>query len=339
MLQKILNGITIKIKTLHEQIAEELANVLEDARPSEAEALTRKIYDKHNIDKEYQDLFLATGAKAADISVPAFRKYYKGMVSVDGERLSSKIHDLSRVDEIADSISKAIRIQDRWAMLARDLVSRDITQAELPKYIEELRSIARKAVSVTGDPDAYMKYKKQINKIKDQELAQAYRNLAKDASNQSDEVLAKSIDRAIMFKARANATQLFNTEVARAYGNAKIYTIQNNDDAIGIRLELSEQHDKYCECDFFANSDLYGMGSGIYPKDQVPEYPIHPYCACDLIPVYKGKVDEYDDEAAQEEFDNLEPEERQALVGKDGDWKDFDWEDHKVPEMMEAVMP
>jgi hypothetical protein len=83
---------------------------------------------------------------------------------------------------------------------------------------------------------------------------------------------------------------------------------------------------------------MYGMGPGIFPKDELPEFPFHPHCMCLLDPWYKGETGEYDDEAGSDAFDDLEEDEQKALAGKDGDWEDVDWKDHTLPKGFEEVV-
>lgn len=53
-------------------------------------------------------------------------------------------------------------------------------------------------------------------------------------------------------------------------------------------------------CDFYSQSDLYGLGSGVYPKESLPRHPAHPHCMCLLEPVYEGEIHmDFKEEAKQ----------------------------------------
>ena len=353
-LRKKLNEINVELKQLHGDLTEDMQDNLDGVTdPSKVRGIIAAVYAQYAVSKVYETLLYNKATDAVIIANPELdaadiRKYIKSSVTVDGEKLSSKIHDLARTDDISSSIITALQVEKKWGTVARDLVDEDITKGEIPKYISEMMNAARKARDITGDDAAFSAYRKsisraerQIEKLTDQDasnLARAYRDLSELSIDASQKVVDATVDRAVMFKARSNAQRLFNTEAARAYGNTQIDKIQKDEDAIGIKVVLSEQHDGYCVCDFFAEADMYGMGEGVYPKDEVPDYPFHPWCACDLRPVYEGEVGEYDDKEAKAQFGDLEDDEKQALVGKNGDWSDLDWEDHKVPKDMKEVL-
>lgn len=293
-LRKILNSINVELKQLHGDITEELQDALEGVtNPREISSIVNSIYARYNVPKKYEGLLHEKATDAAllandDLDIPSFRKYVKGSVAVDGEKLSSKIHDLARTDEITKAITSALNVEKKWGTFARDLVDKEITKGEVPKYIESMLGSARQARDLTGDIKAASDYRRavsrayrQIEKLTDEDtskLARAYKDLAELSTSASAEVVDATVERAVMFKARANAQRLLNTEAARAYGNVQIDKIQKDEDAVGIQWNLSEQHDNYCICDWFAEADMFGMGAGIYPKDEVPDYPAHPWC-------------------------------------------------------------
>ena len=278
-LQRILKSVHVTLNRLHTQITDELQTQLDGASVNDVDAITMGVWRDYDVPGMYRDLL--------DGGLSVFGQDVSG-VAVDGEKLSTKLHDVSRVDEITHSIKQAMRNESSWSNTANELVEKGITKAELPGYMTDLLASARKARSLTDDEEAYTKYRKQLARVSERvekltdsdtsELAQAYREVQAASIIASGKVLDGTIDRAVMYKARANAQRLLNTEIARAYGDKAIGDAQNDEDAIGLQLELSEQHDKYCECDFFAEADMYGMGPGVYPKDEFPEYPIHPHC-------------------------------------------------------------
>ena len=343
ILQNVINSISVKLRKLHRKLADRIAGELDDAQTrEEAEAAIALAWKAYDVPGTYVDLLIDGAGK---VGFTAFNKTLKGAIAVDGELLSKKLHDLSRIDEIVSTVNKAMSVESNWTATANSLVEKDITVAELPEYVNDMLTSARQARALTGDVDAFNGYQRslekataQIEKLTDTDkslLAQGYRNIRDMSLDASAKVRDGAVERAVMFKARSNAQRLLTTEVARAYGNAQVFKAQKDEDVVGIRWELSEEHDKYCECDFFDGADMYGMGAGVYPKDELPEYPAHPFCACELTPVYQGESGEYDDAAAERAFNSLDADEQQALVGKDGGWKDFDWNTHKVPEGME----
>jgi uncharacterized protein YfeS len=347
-LDDYLNQITHVYTALSRKVIADLQEQLADAEPADVADIVRTIWDKWDVPGEYRDMLLDGAVKATEISVAVeapivFKSFYAQSVSLDGVKLSAKINDVMRTNETEALIRDAMQNQITIKNLAVKLVDEDLSSAKLPKYMEDLLTKARQAADLTGDTEAYAKYRRalsratrQIDTLKDADdtskLARAYRDVAELSTDASEKTVEKTIERAIMQKARANALRLAHTETARAYGNGAVYSAMQDKDAIGIRIELSGDHEGYCICDYFAESDMYGLGEGVYPVDELPEYPFHPYCQCSLSSVYKGDPDaEYDDNAAEAAFDDLDPEERQALVTKSGTWDDLDWKDHKLP--------
>jgi hypothetical protein len=353
-LDKHLNENAKRLKSLFKKVSSDLQDQIDDADITDVGVIVRSVWDDNDVKGEFHDVLVNGAVKATEVGYGtkegsiAFRGYYDDMYSMKGTKLSESIQDVTRTDEIESMIKKAMKTEQTIQKLSVDLVDKEITKAELPKYIENFLSAFRNAASLTDDTEAYAKYRKavsrldkQIETLTDQDtsrLARAYKDISELSLDASSEVVDKTIERAVMFKARSNALRLAQTETAAAYGNARVETALSDDDAIGIKVSLSGEHEDYCICDFFAESDMFGLGEGVFPKDELPEYPFHPHCACLLDSVYRGDADaEYDDDAAQKAFDDLEDDERAALVGKKGDWEDLDWKDHKLPKDYEEV--
>lgn len=84
------------------------------------------------------------------------------------------------------------------------------------------------------------------------------------------------------------ARRLTRTEITAAAGRATINASVINPFVVGIRWALSAAHPKFDVCDGYAKGGE--NGDGVYPKDQVPTYPPHPHCLCNLQPVPAGSV-------------------------------------------------
>jgi len=76
-----------------------------------------------------------------------------------------------------------------------------------------------------------------------------------------------------------NALRLARTEIGNAYHEADIMSAMASKILAGIRWNLSPAHGQYDICDTLASIDLYGLGSGVYPPENVPLYP-HPNDMC-----------------------------------------------------------
>jgi hypothetical protein len=346
-LDEYVSEITHAYTALSKNVIADLKDRLEDAAPADVAGIVQSVWEDWDVPGEYRDMLLTGALKATEISVKvdsgiAFKKFYANSVTLDDVKLSSKINDVMRTKDIETSIRDAVQNEINIKQIAVNLVDKKLSSAELPNYIKDLLTASRQAAELTGDTKAYAVYRRalsratrQIESLKDSEstskLARAYRDIAELSESASSKVVEKTIERAIMQKARANALRLAHTETARAYGNGRLYDIQNDEDAVGVKVELSGEHEGYCICDFFVETDMYGMGEGVYPIDEVPEYPFHCFCQCELSSVYKGDPDsEYDDEATKVAFDDLDEKEQKAIA-KGGEWDNLDWDNLELP--------
>jgi hypothetical protein len=75
------------------------------------------------------------------------------------------------------------------------------------------------------------------------------------------------------------AMRLARTELNNAFHQRQIAIAQNKPWVEGVKWNLSGSHPKTDLCDVFAHDDAYGLGSGVFPPDDVPSKP-HPHCLC-----------------------------------------------------------
>lgn len=97
---------------------------------------------------------------------------------------------------------------------------------------------------------------------------------------------------------------------------------------VAYRWKLGSHHPVDDICDMYAHADLYGLGAGIFPKDQAPVNPAHPHCLCHYAPVYaselKGKKRSDNVEGRGNAWLKRQPLRiRQAILGVKGEqeWK------------------
>lgn len=76
-----------------------------------------------------------------------------------------------------------------------------------------------------------------------------------------------------------DARRIVVTENNTAAMEATAQAMTESPIVTGATWELSGRHFHEDACDVLANSDLYGMGPGVYPPDRWPARP-HPHCAC-----------------------------------------------------------
>ncbi|NFS21400.1 hypothetical protein FDE82_04595 [Clostridium botulinum] len=76
------------------------------------------------------------------------------------------------------------------------------------------------------------------------------------------------------------ALRLARSEMTSAYGEATISAGMVSPSCNGIKFILSGSHPKPDICDDITGVDNHGLGIGVYPIDEAPNYPFHPNCLC-----------------------------------------------------------
>lgn len=174
-----------------------------------------------------------------------------------------------------------------------------IDQAALPGYMAELHRQARRVLSGQDLDDfnkAYRKADAHIKALKEgAPLKAAYRQMLDAARNGSAKHLENAVRVALEEKSRYHAERIARTECARAYYECFRAKNDGDTDVVAYRWELSSSHKEEiaCDCEANATNDAYGLGAGVYPKDQCPNLPSHPHCMCHLVEVYADEVPGY----------------------------------------------
>jgi hypothetical protein len=323
---KFINAFTKKFTALSQDIVDELQDSLTDASPSEVKSIINAVWGKYDVPQQYQDLLLdgIVGSVRISADVPnvtLFKDYYlKNVKCVDDIRLSSKINDVTRTTEIKAMIKDALTVKDKWQTVSTELVSKGITQAEFPKYMDDLVQLSRQGGALSGDMDIARAYQKALSRANGQieklinpdssTLKRAYKDVVELSENASAKAFDSAVERAIMFKARSNAERLAKNEINRAYGNSRLLELKSNGEE-AVQVSLSGDHrDIGCICEYIVEQD-FGLGAGVYPISKLPEYPFHPNCDCILD-------DSPDDIDISDFDDNIE------------DDSDYDWDYNKL---------
>jgi hypothetical protein len=177
----------------------------------------------------------------------------------------------------------------------------DFTRPTTNKIVDELISAVRNAQGPEAAKAAirlkkYAQRLAQDPKAPSAFLKKAYINLADKANAGNQVAIEKSIERALSASAKYNAQRIARTEAAAAYGQAKREEMMNDPTVGGSRFLLDASHRIVDECDFYAQTDLYGLGPGIFPKDEGPILPIHPNGLSTYVPI---SIDDIKDPGAK----------------------------------------
>lgn len=194
----------------------------------------------------------------------------------------------------------------------------------LPAY---MRTFIDKLYAVGVSRVEVEKIRRQVERLSKNhaptdELKWAYRNILKEVETNNPERIAEAVKIAMQEKARYNARRIARTELARAYVEGEYTKYLPDNDVMGFKICLSSNHPVTDICDLYATADLFGMGSGIYPRDKMPRLPAHPHCRCSIVPVYVGEANAPKQgqikKGINEYFDNAPAENRRKILGVHG---------------------
>lgn len=225
------------------------------------------------------------------------RHHFRGDEFTLAQRIYKSGLETRRI--IYSTISDQLGASASWWRTAQKVYKTGLPSGEIPKYLDELLESSRRAVADPGERLAYQrllrKTQRQIerlaaNKAPTTRLKKAYQNLLNKTASGTEDQIQKAIERAVKAKSKYISDRLARTEFAKAYGNASWYNMAQDKDVVAYRSALSTRHKIIDICDLHAGADQYGMGPGIFPKDQGPPYPYHPHCMCKIVPVYRGEV-------------------------------------------------
>jgi hypothetical protein len=196
-----------------------------------------------------------------------------------------------------------------------DLIQRGVSGKYDPALIADLRKFRASYIDQLGGrfPDT-------------SRLGAAYRDLAQKLEGATEAQLLKSIQAAVYQKARYLGERIARTEMARA--NWEGFAAQKFEDSqvVAIRFRLSPAHPKEDICDFMTQLDS-GLGAGVYPKNQLPQYPFHPNCICWYEEIYahelKGKEWTGAKAGAKRLLRSVPASSRAAMMGAKYRAKDF----------------
>ena len=253
-----------------------------------------------------------------------------------GFNLSKKLHTASKkiYDEIVNTLSAQMRANKSVVEIARSLYDgygygNVVIQQDLPKYLKAFRH------AMPGDASAIGLARKAAQRVSalskngapNQALKAAYKQLLDAAEKGTDKALKNAIYVAVNEKSRYIAERIARTEAAKAWADGFYEKQLQNKHVVGFRWKLGSRHPMFDICDVYAKADLFNLGQGVFPKDQVPPLPAHPHCLCRVLEVYRGEIDlsktDYSaDDGVNKWLAGLTDEQRNKVLGLKGakDW-------------------
>jgi hypothetical protein len=367
-LKIIFNKFNRRYDAIAKDVVRDLIAGLQNADDMKGIALlVRRVFKKYNVNAGFRQQIIDTIAPAvsvgAGVSLSQSREvmlkkwYLENAVTLDGERFSSAINDVSRIGEVEDLLKSAFRNNQSWAKAAQDLRDTGIQKGDVAKDVDELLTRARQGFRLAGDEEGYKEYRREIervqrriNSLKEPDtstLKRAYQNVVDLTSDASAAEIERAAKYAIYFKAKYNAQRIVQSEITRAYKKGFISAVHYDEDAIGWQWVLSADHPEFDICDLYATADMYGMGPGRFPQDVDPPF-AHPHDWCGHVMVYRGEadantIDDFDPKATRNFIKGLSEEDQKSLMGvrdsvafreNPNKWRHYvnGWQDHEKAE-------
>ena len=264
----------------------------------------------------------------------------------DGMTLSKRLHGATKQmrEAIVDTIRTQLNLNASWTNAARELYDgynsgkAVVREQDIPNYLRVVRH------ATAGSPEHLRAARQAMNNINrlarngapTKSLKAAYNQLVQQALTGSDEAMQKACWVAVQEKSRYVAERIARTEMARAYADGFLADIEADGDVVAVKWKTGTRHPVFDICDMYAKADMYGLGSGIYPKDKLPKLPAHPHCMCKLVKIYAADLDgkkakENIEGAVNAYLEKLSDNQRMQLMGINGAkaWQSGEsWQDY-----------
>ncbi len=168
---------------------------------------------------------------------------------------------LSKILERSVSPSEALQTKVAGVELSRHLAQQiDIAQANAKTVLHELEEAVRLAKE-TQDADVLRAAKTTI-------------------AERVNDLNVLVLERVSYFWRR-----LMRTELHRSYANNEALRFMLDDNVQYLKVSRWGPNAPPCMCDGRTGVDKFGLGKGIYPKEECPVPPYHPNCLCQVGPV------------------------------------------------------
>ena len=261
-----------------------------------------KAYSKYPVMEAVKDELVSSLTEeakrggASDVPDEELEKAMQRPWSADGLNLSERTTQGEKwvVLQAAAAITEAVKEGNNVKAMAKSLFDGYghggiIPAQDIPKFMD-------KVISLTADYQspafklALRGARRNIDKLTTRGMKAAYNGILEAIADGNQKKLDNAIYVATQERTRYFAERIARTEKARAYADGVVYEAMNDEDCVALHWKLSSRHPVNDICDLYAHADLWGMGEGIFPKDKVPNLPVHPNCMCKLIPVVHGSL-------------------------------------------------
>ena len=318
---------------LADEIAKNLAKGMAEGAAVDAAVATtgyKIAFDKSLFDSTFSSINRAMRIEAVDgeDAIALRRWWLNHKWPGQSLTLAETITEHVKLPEIKQVIRDGMKAQRTWVEISKGLGDKQLISGDIAGHIKDLEQAARRVMA--GDTEALTEYRRLLNRSKQQverlaaagapsqRLKKAYANVIRQTEKMSKDGLEKAMRRATVAKMRSNADRIARTEIARGYIEGTYEQVLADDDVVGIRYHLSSSHPEADICDFHTGANLYNLGPGGYPLNNLPPYPFHPNCLCVTTNIYTGDAKALDSKKAQDFLNRQSEKRKKQLLGVKG---------------------
>jgi NAD+--asparagine ADP-ribosyltransferase len=325
-----------------ENVAKDILKYLDEGRSVDlaVDIALSKSRIRHYIRDEITDILITVTGIARGVSFEAISnkpdlvKFYLDRTWPDEKlTLSRKINKLQWKEEIKGVIKAGLHQGKEFQKIAEDVTDLNLNKGDISKKIPRLISSAESLLRSRGQSISDLReFKKNLaafeGHVKTLSKTSVYQNLRAMGNTILDqakaldtESLQKSLIQAVKDKARYNATRLAHTESRKAFTLQSVVAMDEDQDVVAYRYKLGNYQGHHTDvCDLYSKADLFGLGKGIYPKGLATPPPVHPWCRCQLIPVFGSEIKsgKFKESGITNYLDSLTESDRKDLLGAVG---------------------
>lgn len=236
-----------------------------------------------------------------------------GRVTVDKVSLSKRIRrwDAELGEEMAQAVERGIKTKKGILQIAKRIEKLDDVTDGLPKYLQEVETLARKG-HIPEMKALAKNYTVRARKLLGEtqvgggKLASPHslrsatqrflRDVQKVGADGVDGVVNAYVKERAVWRARVIARQ----ESLEAMRSSYKAQLKGKRGVVCIEHRLSGRHPREDICDYWARANLYGLGPGRYPIGKEPK--LHIGCLCFHVAVTDSKTFERDSDGVPDEF-------------------------------------
>ena len=130
--------------------------------------------------------------------------------------------------------------------------------------------------------------------------------------------LERRLEIAFYERVRYFADRIARTELHRAYSEREARILLDDADVEFVQIRRGALNADPCICSLMTGRNLYGLGTGVYPKRDAPVPPYHPFCRCVMSPwldLTGRKAGERDDDGDAYFINRLDPSVAGRVMG------------------------